>query len=193
MDLYSLLSERILRIQKSWFDILSHSYPDQTAKFLVSKTDRFANPVGHVFRKNSEAILDHLLKRSKASVFRPLLEEIVRIRAVQEFTPSQATGFIFLLKTAIRKELKNSLSDPDLFCQLLEFESKIDGLALIAFDCYLECREKVYEIRATELRGRTRKFMERLQYWTDREGEPSDLEIDNPGTSSSKEQQGGGK
>ena len=33
-------------------------------------------------------------------------------------------------------------------------ESRIDGLGLLAFDVYSKRREKIYEIRANEMKGR---------------------------------------
>jgi len=34
---------------------------------------------------------------------------------------------------------------------LLELEQKIDDMSLLAFDIYMKCREKLYELKATEL------------------------------------------
>jgi len=39
--------------------------------------------------------------------------------------------------------------------EIFDFWSKLDAVALIAFDIYMTCREKVYEIKASEQRDRT--------------------------------------
>jgi hypothetical protein len=66
------------------------------------------------------------------------------------FTPSQATAFILDLKKIIRDTLKSDLQDADMQSQLLQFESRIDRLLLIAFDIFVRCREKIYHMKATE-------------------------------------------
>ncbi|NIR14460.1 MAG: hypothetical protein GWN86_11135, partial [Desulfobacterales bacterium] len=39
------------------------------------------------------------------------LNNIIRIRSVQDFSPSQAIGFIFLLKKAIREVLESRIQE----------------------------------------------------------------------------------
>jgi hypothetical protein len=41
------------------------------------------------------------------------------------------------------------------------FESKVDSLSLIAFDKFMECREKIYQLRATEEKNRFYRAFER--------------------------------
>jgi len=38
--------------------------------------------------------------------------------------------------------------------ELLNFEQRIDKIALMAFDIYMECREKIYEIKIKEFKQR---------------------------------------
>ena len=90
-----------------------------------------------------------------------LLDPIIRIRAAQNFTPSQATAFVLSLKKALRENLAKELHDLSSIRELFEFESKIDQLCLMAFDIYMQCREKIYQIGANETRNRTFKAFER--------------------------------
>ena len=172
MRLTNLLKEKKATILDAWFDRIAKTYPKETASFFHRQKDPFANPVRHAFVTSTEQILDHLLAGSPKDSFYQPLEDILKIRAVQEFSPSQAVGFLFLFKTAIRQTLKKELKDAELLAELLDFESMIDGLSLIGFDIYMKCREKIYDIRATELRGRTKSFMQRLQRMTDTDGQP---------------------
>ena len=98
------------------------------------------------------------------------LDEIIRIRAVQDFTPSAAVSFIFGLKELIREELVDDtvgatytspLQEVQNHPELFELDSRIDKIALLAFNKYMECREKVHEIRANELKKRSRGIWER--------------------------------
>ena len=87
------------------------------------------------------------------------LDEIIRIRALQNFTPSQALAFIFLLKIVIREELAGEILKENLAAEILDLESRIDGLALLGFDVYTKRREKIYEIKADEAKRRVSGLM----------------------------------
>jgi myo-inositol catabolism protein IolC len=57
--------------------------------------------------------------------------------------------------------LKKELRDNQIAAELLKLESKIDQLCLMAFDIYMQCREKIYQISANETRNRTFRAFER--------------------------------
>jgi hypothetical protein len=80
---------------------------------------------------------------------------------VQDFTASQATAFVFKLKEILRKSLADELQDVACLKELVAFESRIDQLSLLAFDVYMSCREKIYEIAANETRNRTFRAFKR--------------------------------
>jgi len=73
----------------------------------------------------------------------------VRIRAVQEFSPSAAVGFVYALRGILREELASAGLDAAGHAAV---ESGVDRLALAAFDAYMKCREKIFEIRVREIR-----------------------------------------
>lgn len=79
------------------------------------------------------------------------LDPILRIRAVQSFTPSKATGFVFSLKQIIRQHL--SANGLEAGAEIDQLDRRIDEMALAAFDIYVACREKVYELKASESRN----------------------------------------
>jgi hypothetical protein len=89
------------------------------------------------------------------------LDAIIRIRAVQNFTPSQAIAFVLSLKKVLRENLTKELRDSRIASELVTFETKIDRLCLMAFDIYMQCREKIFQIRANETRNRTFKAFAR--------------------------------
>ncbi len=76
------------------------TYPADTSRFLKGEKDMFANPVGHTITANAEYILEGLIKGADAASLSAYLEQIIRIRAVQDFTP--AAGSVF------HEQLKNS-------------------------------------------------------------------------------------
>ena len=78
------------------------------------------------------------------------------------FIASVARGVFTLVQNYTAEAVGHALArDIRNAGELFEFESKIDQLCLIAFDIYMQCREKVYLIRANETRNRTFKAFER--------------------------------
>ncbi len=86
------------------------------------------------------------------------LDEIIKIRAVQEFTPSQALAFVFLLKEAVRAELGSEEDRaPALPAELADLDRQIDQVALGAFDAYMRYRGQVCELRINEVKTKRRR------------------------------------
>ena len=129
---------------------------------MGGQKDPFANPVGSTILEGIEGLYDELLKEggfSKASFF---LDNITRVRAVQDFSPSAAIAFIPFLKKVVRDELPSDAGKDHLFEEVLEFERRVDQLTLLAFDIYMACREKLYEIRVNEIKNRSARMLDRL-------------------------------
>jgi hypothetical protein len=150
-------------ILERWFDLTVATYPADSNKFIKSKGNRFANPVGASISEGLEGVYDLLVKPGGAEPheFVTFLDTIIRIRAVQDFSPANAVGFVFLLKKAAREALGKETPGSRLLEQIVAFESRIDSLALLSFNIYMQCREKLFEIRATEIRNRTSRILER--------------------------------
>jgi hypothetical protein len=153
MKLTTLLEQKKEHILKRWFSLILEAYPPDVANFLKHEKDRFTNPVGYAISTGTEALLDEVIHGAKSDRIISALDSIIRIRAVQDFTPSQALAFVFLLKKAVREELKikdsgfTSLDPPELHEELLQFETRIDGLASLAFDVYVKCRDDINRIK----------------------------------------------
>ena len=168
-DLEKFIARKKTTILKKWFDIVIQSYEPDTAKFLINQKDPFANPVGSNTLKGLQGLLDQLTKDLDRKAVRSFLDPIVRIRAVQAFTPSQATAFILSLKQVLREMLGIKLQDPQMARAFMDFESKIDRLCLMAFDIYVECKKKIYQISANETRNRTFRAFERAGLISEKE------------------------
>lgn len=153
MSLLKQLARNKNAIVKAWFDRIIASYPVDTAQFLAGQKDPFANPVGQTTLKNLDPLMDHILKATDPQSVRGLLDPIIRIRAIQDFTPAKAVGWIFDLKEIIR-EASGSL-DLRHLKELGRLERHIDQLGLLAFDIYMQCREKIYDLKANEMKART--------------------------------------
>jgi hypothetical protein len=96
------------------------------------------------------------------------LDSIVRIRAIQDFAPSTALAFILQLKKVVRQELGSKiLQQPGIAGELAAYESAVDDLALFAFDLYMKCREKIYELKANEARNMTFRLLQQAHLIVD--------------------------
>jgi len=179
MKLSTFLSAKRSVILEKWFEEILDTYPSATSSFLKKQNDPFTNPVGQNILHGIEGLFDELLHWVRPDKASPFLDNIIRIRAIQDFTPSQAISFIFSLKKVIREELKN---DPGLNSiqnnsglenriaeELLTLEDKIDGLALLAFDIYMKCREKIYDLKANEVKNMTFGLLKRAKLICDSE------------------------
>jgi hypothetical protein len=111
----------------------------------MREADPFRNPVGHALREALPALLDVVLGAAPAGGAAAPLDRLIRIRAVQDFTPAQAIGFLFTLKPLLRERLGFDAA----------LEDRIDRLALEACGQYLQCREEAYAIQKNELLRRT--------------------------------------
>jgi len=159
--LEKILEQKKSAITKKWFDLTAQTYAPDTAEFLKNNKDQFANPVGGTMLKGLKGLLDQLIHSMNPEALTSHLDPIIRIRAAQNFTPSQATAFILSLKKVLRENLTKELRDSSVAEELIAFEFKIDQLCLIAFDIYMQCREKIFQISANETRNRTFRAFER--------------------------------
>lgn len=155
----SLLTKQKAAIVDGWLQTILKTYPEQTQKFLVKQRDSIANPVGQTFARELGPLFEALLASPEVdrAAVELHLDPIVRIRAVQEFSPSEALGFVIELKQVIRAVLGDDAGPV-----LADFEQRIDWLVLIAFEVYLGCVKQMYEIRVDEMRRRTGKLLERM-------------------------------
>ena len=150
--LNDIVAEKKSVIVKNWIQLIFATYSSETSKFLNVENNQFSNPVGFTTSEAVNHLFDVIINDVNPGNVKPLLLDLIKIRAVQDFTPSQATGFVLLLKKVVRDELRNNLNEIKIYEELLEFESKVDKTALIAFDLYQECREKVYRIHLNEIK-----------------------------------------
>ncbi len=166
------LASKKQEILKRWFQVTVDTYPADTSRFLKSQKDPFANPVGQATHHSLDLLLDSLITGSDREAIIKALDPVMRIRAVQSFSPSRATGFIFSLKEIVRQQLGGNGDNSNL--SIRELDHKIDQIAMVAFDVYVACREKIYELKATESRN---QFFGSLK----RAGLIAETEADGPG------------
>jgi hypothetical protein len=160
------------QILKCWISSVIDAYPEETAKFLRSKPDQFANPVGASIRESLTELLDGLIVGVEPRELTSALDRVIRIRAVQEYSPSDSLGFVFALK-GLAKEVIGE-TGVEGARSLAVLDSRIERLGMQAFDVYMTCREQMWAIRAREIRNQSVGIMERVAEWRERREENSE-------------------
>jgi hypothetical protein len=161
MELAAFLERNRGVILAKWFERVVRTYPRATSEFLARKQDQFGNPVGRAIQQSLEPIYDQLLGAMDPEALLHSLDGIIRIRSVQEFTPSQAVAFAFELKAVIREVLDGQARELQRWEAWADLEDRIDRVALLSFEKYTECREKLHEARNNELKSRTSRLLRR--------------------------------
>lgn len=161
MNLIRLLEEQKSSIVKKWVHAVFENYSGEGSNFFLEQPDQFKNPVGYILSEGIRGIYDELLRDPNSEKIFPLLNDILKIKAVQDFPPSKSLKFLLLLKQIIREEVGSEVKNRQLLDELVEYEARIDSLALLAFDLYMGCRERIYQIKVDEIRRMTFRLLQR--------------------------------
>lgn len=151
MKLEEVLQNNEDEILKKWVAYTLSTY--QSSRMFKKQKDQFANPIGGCVRETLKTLLPLLIKGGDSSVFRDPLSHFMHLRAVQEFSPSQAVAPINAVKHITREILETDKQSEALMAELYDFEFAVDLAVLAAFDLYVECREKVYKVRIGEIKS----------------------------------------
>jgi hypothetical protein len=161
MSIEKLLSQKRTTILNKWFDSVLKTYPPETANLLRKETNQFANPVGHSIYSGMEGLFDELSREGDPEKIGSLLDRIIRIRAIQDFSPSRAVSFVPVLKSVVREVLEEKIQERLITSEdLAPFEARVDELMLLAFDIYVQCREKLYEVKLNEVKNRSSRLLQ---------------------------------
>jgi len=175
MRLKERLQQKETDFINRWFELVAGTYPAETTRLLTDQKDPFANPVGSTIREGLAIIYSELYQEMDTERIAAVLDPIIRIRAIQDFTPSKAVGFVFALKQILKKTLEKELQIRENEHEWQRLETNIDRVGLMAFDIYMQCREKIYEIRATEIQNRTYNAFKRAGLVADLPGEDPNI------------------
>jgi hypothetical protein len=162
MDIYKYFSDKREDIISKWKKAVFDTYPKGSGKFFIGVRNQFDNPIGFVVSDELPRIYDELTGNNDEEILRPSIENIIKIRAVQDFTISEAVGFLNILKQIFWDEIVQNLDDTELLRHYMDFESRIDGATCIAFELYHGMRVKLERIKVDEVKRRNEKMMERL-------------------------------
>ncbi|MGB9736209.1 MAG: RsbRD N-terminal domain-containing protein [bacterium] len=161
MKLAVILSEKRGALSGKWFDMIVASYPENTVNFLKKQKDQFANPVGYTISKMTGSVLEVLCNRYPVEHAYEAIDRFVRIRAVQDFSPSAALDFLPMLKQLLKEVLKEEIKDDTTFEEFAQINQTIDNLMLNAFESYMKYRERIYELKVNEFKNMAFRLLEK--------------------------------
>jgi hypothetical protein len=151
MTLFELLKKKEKKILDVWVERTLDSYT--SSNFFKQAQDQFANPVGANIRAGLTSIFQLLIAEAEPQEYAEPLDQVIRIRAVQEFSPSQAVAPILDLKGVVRQVLSGDEKGRALLSELVLFDREVDRVTLLAFDMYMNCRDRLYQARIRELKS----------------------------------------
>jgi hypothetical protein len=162
MGLREILVERRATLCERWLDATLAQYGEITAVRWRRERDPFANPVGHALTTGLPEIFAAVVgDGDPAPAAVGALEAILRIRSVQNLTPSRAVGFVYLLREAIRAELEPDLAAGAHAGELAAVEARLERLAFLGFDIYVGFRVQMFRLRQEELKRSVSSLLRR--------------------------------
>jgi hypothetical protein len=153
LDLAEAFRNYRKKIVDQWVEYTLSTY--KSSDFFVKEKDKFANPTGVNIREGLDSLFTLLSKGADSEEFRKPIDTIMRLRAVQEFTPSQAVAPLNAVKHITRDILAADKERSVFIKDLYDFEFAVDLALLMAFDIYMESRERLYQVRINELKSGT--------------------------------------
>ncbi len=163
MDWASLLREKEEILAARWLAALAEVFPPERAGLIQAGGDPFANPLGQAAARGTRELLPALYNGLDPARRRAALDDLARILAIQEIEPARALSFVFSLKGLAREELKEALTGGRFGPELEALDARVDSLALEAFAAFVRCREKIAELRVSEIRRQVSGRLARLR------------------------------
>ena len=139
------------KIVAKWTEYTLSTYI--SSGFFTRERDKFSNPVGGNIREALGKLFLLLTKGADPKEFTGPLEQIISIRAVQDFTPAQAVAPLNAVKHITREVFGADKARKHLLAELYDFEFAVDLAMLAAFDMYMQYRERLYQVRINEIRS----------------------------------------
>ena len=151
MGLTEILRRKKKSIVSTWVERTLDTYT--SSGFFKRSKDLFANPVGANIRNGLDRLYDLLLEEAPCEELAEPLDLVIRIRAVQDFTPAEAVAPIMEIKWVVRQLLGKKEMAEVAAKELDLFDLSVDRAALTAFDMYMTCRDQLYRVRVNEVKS----------------------------------------
>ena len=162
MKINEILTNQKSSILKRWFKAIIDSYPAESGQYLSNTSNKFSNPIGVAIENALPPILDAVISNTLSEDAEKGLEDIIKIRAVQEVDASDALGFIFSLKAILISDISSYLNTDDAIREFFLLEKSLDAVTLYSFNQYVKLRENIFQIKSNERLKTFEKMINRL-------------------------------
>lgn len=146
------------KIVDKWVKYTLTTY--EVSAFFIKEKDTFANPIGGTVRDALKKLFALLTRGAESDELQEPLSRMMHLRSVQDFSPAQAIAPLNAVKHITREVLEADKETAPLVSELYDFEFNVDLAVLAAFDLYVACREKVYQIRIDEIKSGKHKLID---------------------------------
>ncbi len=151
-SLKKFLQARKPAILETWFQSVINIYPAERRDFLRRKEETFTNPIGSSIYEALAGLLSEIIEDKNLGRIEDALQELIHLRAVEDFSPGQAISFLPTLRQIIREELRSANLINAYQEEYDHLANLIDELTRRAFDIYMGCREKIFNLKVKELK-----------------------------------------
>lgn len=149
-------SEFILEL---WFEKLISVFPETSLKYIRKHNEQFTNPIGFNLFNNLQVLLDCFLKNdNKSDNFLTSLEEVIKLRLIQDISPFEKANIYKPLREIILNKFSPALNKEELI-EIYDYFQKFEETS---FNKYLEIQELIFDIKKEEIRNRYGKILDRI-------------------------------
>jgi hypothetical protein len=163
MNLKQRLTEKKPDILKAWQEAVQQR-PAGASVFPTGQSTLAAATTGYTFEQGLDALFDALLQGVIPGDVSRFLDDMIRIRAVNDISASRSVEFILAIKKIVRNVLGSGiLDDKQEGQELASWDAVVDELVLFAFDSYVRHRESVLELKADEAKEKTLRLLKKAK------------------------------
>jgi len=151
MALVDFLIEKKPKVFEEWKKLSLLPFQDSSTFF--KNTGQFSNPIAWTTEKELNSIYDSLTGALEEKATDRALDGIIRLRAVQDASPSDSVKFLYHFKSVLKNQFKDfdklKLKNGETISlkEFSEMDAAIDRLIYRAFDLYMACREQLFNIK----------------------------------------------
>ncbi len=162
MKLAAFVAENRDEIAREWFETAVSVYPEGMQTLVCGDKSSFSNPCGQNLSSDIDRFLRAVEKNESANELAARLTITVKIRSVQNISPSTALSFVPGLKNVLRDCYQKRHHRDVPLETYLEWSAVIDGATLAALDLYTEQRTRIAEVCIGDVKRRISGIMSRL-------------------------------
>jgi hypothetical protein len=129
-------------IVDAWFLKAIEIYPEAARAGMMRAGDRFRNPIAFSLRESLTVLVSELAGGMRNDAVAAAVDVIVRVRAVQDCEPEEATAFAAQLHEVIHTQHAEALF-PGL-------DQRLDALVLAVNRQYALCKQDIARVRSRE-------------------------------------------